>query len=103
MLLLKHGSKTTRVKIKSINSKVEINSLELEKPKENQLLSFSLNDIGTVSLQTAEPLCYDRYARNRYTGGFILIDPANNATLGAGMLKEPPKEAPTQEYDGYMI
>jgi sulfate adenylyltransferase subunit 1 len=29
----------------------------------------------------------DRYRDNRITGSFILIDPANNATVGAGMVR----------------
>ena len=31
---------------------------------------------------------YDEYARNRRTGGFILIDPQTNGTVGAGMIIE---------------
>ncbi len=35
-----------------------------------------LNQIGSVTLSTARPLIFDRYAENRGTGSFILIDPA---------------------------
>ena len=35
---------------------------------------------------TARPLVFDRYADNRATGSFILIDPATNFTAGAGMI-----------------
>ncbi len=47
-----------------------------------------LNQIGSVTLSTARPLIFDRYAENRGTGSFILIDPASNFTAGAGMITE---------------
>jgi sulfate adenylyltransferase large subunit len=45
-----------------------------------------LNQIGSVSVSTARPLVFDRYADNRGTGSFVLIDPATNFTAGAGMI-----------------
>ena len=50
--------------------------------------ALALNQIGTVTLTTARPLVFDRYADNRATGSFILIDPATNFTAGAGMIVE---------------
>jgi sulfate adenylyltransferase large subunit len=47
-----------------------------------------LNQIGSVTVTTARPLIADRYAENRGTGSFILIDPATNFTAGAGMISE---------------
>jgi sulfate adenylyltransferase large subunit len=52
-----------------------------------------LNQIGTVQVSTARPLVFDRYAENRGTGSFILIDPATQFTCGAGMIGEPVREA----------
>jgi sulfate adenylyltransferase large subunit len=52
-----------------------------------------LNQIGTVQVSTARPLVFDRYAENRATGSFILIDPATQFTCGAGMITEPVREA----------
>jgi sulfate adenylyltransferase large subunit len=51
-----------------------------------------LNQIGTVQISTARPLVFDRYAENRGTGSFILIDPATQFTCGAGMISEPIRE-----------
>ena len=45
-----------------------------------------LNQIGAATVTTARPLVFDRYADNRGTGSFILIDPATNFTAGAGMI-----------------
>ena len=47
-----------------------------------------MNQIGTVTVTTARPLIFDRYADNRGTGSFILIDPATNFTAGAGMITQ---------------
>jgi sulfate adenylyltransferase large subunit len=52
-----------------------------------------LNQIGTLQVSTARPLVFDRYAENRSTGNFILIDPATQFTCGAGMIVEPVREA----------
>jgi sulfate adenylyltransferase large subunit len=48
-----------------------------------------LNQIGAATVTAARPLVFDRYADNRGTGSFILIDPATNFTAGAGMIVNP--------------
>ena len=53
-----------------------------------------LNQIGSVTVSTARPLIFDRYAENRGTGSFILIDPATNFTAGAGMIIDAVRERP---------
>jgi sulfate adenylyltransferase subunit 1 (EFTu-like GTPase family) len=45
-----------------------------------------LNQIGSVTVSTTRPVIFDRYADNRGTGSFILVDPATNFTAGAGMI-----------------
>ena len=47
---------------------------------------LAMNDIGQVTVTAARPLLFDPYAANRTTGSFIVIDPATNATAGAGMI-----------------
>ncbi|ALV32781.1 GTP-binding protein [Streptomyces sp. CdTB01] len=47
---------------------------------------LSVNDLGRIRLRTAEPLALDDYAVSRRTGAFLLIDPADGATLTAGMV-----------------
>ncbi|MFJ3309331.1 sulfate adenylyltransferase subunit 1 [Streptomyces sp. NPDC086549] len=47
---------------------------------------MTANDLGRITLRTAEPLPLDDYAVSRRTGAFILIDPADGATLTAGMV-----------------
>ena len=45
-----------------------------------------LNQIASVTVKTARPLLFDRYADNRGMGSFVVIDPATNFTAGAGMI-----------------
>jgi sulfate adenylyltransferase subunit 1 len=50
---------------------------------------LELNEIGQVSLHTAEPVPVDDYARHGRTGAFLVIDPADGATLAAGLVGAP--------------
>jgi len=47
---------------------------------------LALNQIGSLMVTTSRPLVFDTYADHRGTGSFILIDPATNFTVGAGMI-----------------
>jgi sulfate adenylyltransferase subunit 1 len=47
---------------------------------------LAMNDIARVSFRLAQPLIVDRYAFNRATGAFIVIDESSNNTVGAGMI-----------------
>jgi sulfate adenylyltransferase subunit 1 len=54
-----------------------------------------LNQIGSVTVTTGKPIVFDRYADNRLTGSFILIDPGTNFTAGAGMITGAVQESNT--------
>jgi sulfate adenylyltransferase subunit 1 len=69
--LLKHGTRTVTA---------EVNH------------AMTLNQIERVQVSTARPLVFDRYADNRATGSFILIDPGTHFTCGAGMIVNPSKD-----------
>ncbi|MEU5697945.1 elongation factor 1-alpha C-terminal domain-related protein, partial [Streptomyces aurantiacus] len=58
-------------------------------------VELSANDLGRITLRTAEPLALDDYARCRRTGAFILVDPADGATLTAGMVDLTEAGSPT--------
>ena len=51
-----------------------------------------MNEIGVVRVSTSKPLFFDRYADNRTTGSFVLIDRETNATAGAGMILDAAEE-----------
>ena len=80
-LRLKHTSRVTPARIKAIAGVVNIESLAVEPGT-----SFVTNDIGLVTLQTADALVVDDYQENRVTGSFVLIDEVSNATVAAGMI-----------------
>ncbi|MGZ8633902.1 MAG: elongation factor 1-alpha C-terminal domain-related protein, partial [Solirubrobacteraceae bacterium] len=76
---------SARAIVESIDGLLDVTSLRrVTGPAE-----LALNDIGRVRLRTSKPLAFDAYARNRFTGSFILIDEATNDTVGAGMITAP--------------
>ncbi|WP_405915177.1 sulfate adenylyltransferase subunit 1 [Streptomyces sp. NBC_00728] len=89
-VLLKHGTRTVKAIVKDIPSRLTLDDLSLH-PHPGRLVA---NDIGRVSLRTAEPLPVDAYADSRRTGSFILIDPSDGTTLTAGMAEGAPATHP---------
>ncbi len=79
--LLKHGTNTVKVMLKSMDYKVDVVSL-----KQTPATQLQLNEIAKVSLKTLKPLAYDSYQKNHSTGSFIIIDELSNNTVAAGML-----------------
>ena len=81
-LLLKHGTRTTQAVVTAITERFDEQQLATVDGPE----TLGLNDIGRVSLRTAEPLPVDDYALSRRTGSFLLIEPASGNTLAAGLV-----------------
>jgi bifunctional enzyme CysN/CysC len=79
--LLKIGARTVSATVGHIRHKIDVNTLE-----ELAARQLELNEIGVCNLSTDRPIAFDPYAENRDTGGFILIDPLSNNTVGAGLL-----------------
>jgi len=80
---LKHTTRVLPAHVASLHYRIDPNVLHLQVAP-----YLVLNEIGRVEIETHQPLMYDEYARNRRTGGFILIDPQTNGTVGAGMIIE---------------
>jgi bifunctional enzyme CysN/CysC len=79
--LLKSTSNRVPATVENLRYQFDVNTLKRQ-PAEEMIL----NAIGRVAIHTHRPVCYDSYAKNRYTGNFILIDRVTNATLAAGMI-----------------
>jgi sulfate adenylyltransferase subunit 1 len=79
--LLQHNSKTVKSVVKSIDYKLDVNSLLQEAAPEKVML----NEIVKATIKTATPLAYDSYKSLRANGGFILIDETSLVTVGACM------------------
>jgi bifunctional enzyme CysN/CysC len=80
--LIKHTTRTTRAIVTALDYRLDVNTLHRDK----SATALQLNELGRISLRTQVPLLLDEYARNASTGSFILIDPATNGTVAAGMV-----------------
>jgi bifunctional enzyme CysN/CysC len=89
--LIKHAAHTVAVIVDELLDRVDVHTLD----REGSPAELALNDIGRVRLRTAKPVAFDPYARNRATGGFIVIDESSNETVGAGMIV--PATAPSRD------
>ncbi|MEX2606788.1 MAG: GTP-binding protein [Kiritimatiellia bacterium] len=97
--LIKHGSRTTKVVFRELVNKINVHTLE----EVHEPADMGLNDIGRVRFNTMSHLVYDAYKKNRYVGGFVIIDEATNDTLAAGMLRSPDKAQPVPDFTDYVI
>ena len=79
---IKHTTSEARCLIKSVDFKVNINTLEHDMTDK----SIKLNDIAQITIKTTKPLMFDSYKKNRITGSIIIINEATNVTVGAGMI-----------------
>jgi bifunctional enzyme CysN/CysC len=89
-LAIKHTTRSARALVKSVQYRLDINSLH----RDEDVHELALNEIGRVQLRTTQPLFFDEYQRNRTTGSFILIDETTNTTVGAGMIIGPSSAVP---------
>ena len=67
---------------RSIRHSINMETLDLQ-----AAATLDLNAIGVIEVETDRPILADLYSESRTTGSFILIDPASNATIGAGMIR----------------
>lgn len=79
---VKHTTSDVRAIVKDVQYQLDINTLH----RDESASELKLNEIGRVTLRTTKPLLCDDYRRNRATGGFIIIDEADNRTVGAGII-----------------
>ena len=80
--LLKHTTRTVPARVIAVDHRVDIHTLA-PAPADGALAT---NDIARLRLALQQPIAVDPYAANRATGAFILIDPASNRTVAAGMV-----------------
>jgi bifunctional enzyme CysN/CysC len=82
-LLLKTSTQRVRAVVDALLDRLDIETLKrVGEPSE-----LALNELARVSIRTADPVVVDPYRENRYTGSFILIDPATFQTVAAGMIR----------------
>lgn len=81
--LLKIGTRVVKAEIAELHSRVDILTLQRE-----AATALRTNDIGEITVRTAQPVAIDGYRESHFTGSFILIDEATNATVAAGTILE---------------
>ena len=79
---LQQGVYKSLVKIDSIKSKMNWKTWK-SVPTDR----LTMNDIGAVDLQFAQPLMFASYNDNKSLGAFILIDTQTNNTAGVGFIQ----------------
>jgi bifunctional enzyme CysN/CysC len=80
--ILRHTTQTTQASVAEIHYRLDVNTLHRADAE-----TLALNEIGRVRITAAKRIFFDPYDRNRNTGGFILIDPSDFRTVGAGMIR----------------
>ena len=79
---LKHTTRWIAPRSRTLRYRLNVDTLHRDLNAE----TLEVNDIGRVAIHTTSPLFFDEYRMNRTTGSFILVDPATNLTVAAGMI-----------------
>jgi len=79
--VIKHTTNSVKAMVASIDFRRDIHTLNKDVADE-----LAMNEIGQITFKLMKPLHCDRYADNRMTGSFIVIDTFTNNTVGAGMI-----------------
>ena len=79
---VRHGNRWVQARIASIESRVDIHTLDKIDAHE-----LAVNEIGQVTIETQQPLPVEAYGQNRVGGALIIVDPASNRTSGALLVK----------------
>jgi bifunctional enzyme CysN/CysC len=79
---LKHTTRWVAAEIEKLHYQLNVDTLHADR----EATTLEVNDIGRVTIETASPLFFDTYRLNRTTGSFILVDPATDLTVAAGMI-----------------
>ncbi|NLC61864.1 MAG: adenylyl-sulfate kinase [Gammaproteobacteria bacterium] len=61
------------------------------------------NDIGQVALAVDAPVAFAPYREDRVLGAFLLINPVNQATLGAGMIRHGLRRADNLRWQAFDV
>ena len=78
---LKLGARTVSATVTALKHRIDIDS-----GAHIAARTLAINEIGFCNLATSVPVAFDPYARNRDTGGFILIDRLTQETAAAGVV-----------------
>jgi bifunctional enzyme CysN/CysC len=80
--VLRTTTRAVPARVESVDYQLDVNTLH----RNHEIGELALNGIGRIRIRAQMPIMFDEYRRNRATGSFIFVDPATNATVGAGMI-----------------
>ena len=80
--VIMHTTMSAMAHVSNLTYRIDVDTLHRE-----QATQLNVNEIGLVEVVSAKPLTFDQYKNNSETGSFVLIDPATNVTVGAGMIR----------------
>lgn len=76
---LQHHSRLIKTVVKSVDYKLDVNSLQQQTVEGN----VKLNEVVKATIKTASPLVFDSYQDVRANGSAILIDETSHSTVAA--------------------
>lgn len=80
---LQHNSRLVRAVVRSIEYKLDVNTLQ-QQPVEGNV---KLNEVVKATIKTASPLVYDPYDKLNANGAAILVDETSNSTVAAVLIQ----------------
>jgi sulfate adenylyltransferase subunit 1 len=89
--ILRHTTLETKAVVKSIEYKIDIQTLTPIRADENSDginidVKIGKNDIARIQIKTAKQLYFDLFSENKVTGSILLIDVYTNETVAAGVV-----------------
>ncbi len=81
--LLQIGSRRVKSIVKSIEYKIDVNTMVKEPSPEQG----GLNDLVRVKIKTASPIAFDSFTKLKVNGCAILIDETSNSTVASCMIQ----------------
>jgi sulfate adenylyltransferase subunit 1 len=80
---LQHNSRLVRAVVRSIEYKLDVNSLQ-QQPVED---GVKLNEVVKATIKTASPLVFDSFGKISVNGSAILVDETSNSTVAAVLIQ----------------
>ena len=77
-----HSQRRVSAVIEQVGYRLDIDTLE-EVPAK----WLGMNDLGRVTVRTAQPLAFDLFSDIPGTGSFVLVNAGNHSTVAAGMIQ----------------
>ncbi len=96
--LMKIGTKTVATVVAPLKYKVNVDSLEHVAASR-----LESEEVGVVQLELDQPVAFEPFERNRRLGGFLLVDPIEGDTVGAGMIRFPLRRAQNVHWQAVLI